>query len=148
MRNVLIAIVLVAAAGLFLLAAVTGAGIAVLEAIVILVAAAIFIFGVALVIDYFRTAAGPCGLVTRVVFRDTCEGTCPAGQICTVATPKPYGPGFLKLAPQAATCACAVAPGGGAPVPGPGPGGGTPAPGSGSGGGTSAPGSGSEEGGG
>ena len=90
-----------------------------LEAAAILAAVGIFIIGVALVIDQFRPAPGACGLVRRAVLRDTCEGACPPGQTCAAVTTRPYGPRFLSLAPQAATCACLVpAPGGGAPAPG------------------------------
>ena len=111
--------------GLLLLAvgviAAIGIVITALEAAAILAAVGIFVIGVALVIDQFRAAPAACGLVRRAVLRDTCEGACPAGQICTTVTTRPYGPGFLGLAPQAATCACLL-PGGGAPAPGPGPG--------------------------
>jgi len=112
--------------GLLLLAvgvvAAIGIVITALEAAAILAAVGIFIIGVALVIDLFRPGPPACGLVRRAVLRDTCEGACPPGQVCSVVTTRPYGPRFLGLAPQAATCACAVpgAPGGGAPGPGPG----------------------------
>jgi hypothetical protein len=52
----------------------------------------IFLIGAALVIDRFRPVAGACGLVSRAVLRDTCEGACPPGQTCAAATTRPYGP--------------------------------------------------------
>jgi hypothetical protein len=76
--------------------------ITVLEAVAILAAVRTFLIGAALVIDRFRPVAGACGLVSRAVLRDTCEGACPPGQTCAAATTRPYGPRFLSLAPQAA----------------------------------------------
>jgi hypothetical protein len=85
---------------------------------------ALLVFGVALALDALRSTPPACALVTRVAFRDTCEGVCAVGQICTTTATRPYGPGFLGLAPQAAACACLApgvpggapgAPGGGAP---------------------------------
>ena len=122
MRVPIIVLVLLVV-GLLLLAvgvvAAIGILITALEAAAILAAVGIFIIGVALVIDQFRAVPAACGLVRRAVLRDTCEGVCPPGQICAAATTRPYGPRFLGLAPQAATCAC-LAPGGGAPGPAPG----------------------------
>ena len=125
MRVPIIVLVLLVA-GLLLLAvgvvAAIGIVITALEAAAILAAVGVFLIAVALVIDQFRPGPAACGLVRRAVLRDTCEGACPAGQTCVAATTRPYGPRFLSLAPQAATCACLApgAPGGGAPAPGPG----------------------------
>jgi hypothetical protein len=123
MRAIIVVLVLVVVGlllfGVGVIAAI-GILITALEAAAILAAVGIFVIGVALVIDFFRPGPPACGLVRRAVLRDTCEGACPPGQICAVATTRPYGPGFLGLAPQAATCACVLAgaPGGGAPGPG------------------------------
>lgn len=110
---VVVVVLLVVGLLLFGIGVVAAIGILItaLEAAAILAAVGLFIFGVALFLDQFRAAPAACGLVTRTVFRDTCEGACPAGQICVAATTRPYGPRFLSLAPQAATCACVPAPG-------------------------------------
>lgn len=97
-----------------------------LEAAAVLLAAAVVVFAVGLVIDAFRAPPPTCGLVRRVVFRDTCEGTCPPGQLCTRTATRPYGRiGFLgvQVGVQDAACACVA-------VAAPGPPGGVPAPGS------------------
>jgi hypothetical protein len=81
---------------------------------VLIAVLAILVAIVALALDAVRPTPPACGLVRRVVFRDTCEGACPAGQACTVTATRPYGPRLFRLAPQAAACACVPlgAPGG------------------------------------
>jgi hypothetical protein len=77
----------------------------VLIAAAIIAAIAVFIFAAALIIRRLQATTG-CRLVTRLVLRDTCEGNCPAGQVCIATATRPYGPRFLSLRPQAAACAC------------------------------------------
>lgn len=74
-------------------------------AVGIIAAIGVVVLGAALFVDFFTPARGPCGLVTRVAFRDRCGGTCPAGQICVPTATRPYGP-FGILGVQAAACAC------------------------------------------
>lgn len=98
-----------------------------LEAAAVLAAIAVVVFAVGFVIDAFRTPPPTCGLVRRAALRDTCEGTCPPGQLCTETATRPYGRiRFLgvQFGVQAAACSCVA-------VPAPGPaGGGPPGPGS------------------
>jgi hypothetical protein len=74
-------------------------------AVGVLAAIGVVVLGVALVVDLTTPAPPACGLVTRVVFRDRCGGTCGAGQICRATSTRPYGP-FGVLGAQAATCGC------------------------------------------
>jgi hypothetical protein len=120
--TVVVVVVVVVGLVLFGIGVVAAIGILItaLEAAAILTAVGLVVIGVALVIDRFRAPPAACGLVTRAVLRDTCEGACPPGRICAAATTRPYGPGFLGLAPQAASCACRMPGAGGGGGPGPG----------------------------
>jgi len=117
MRTVLLAIIIVS--GVIVIGAIilVGAGILLLaEGVVVIVAVASFIAGVALAIrDALKLAPAACALLTRTLLPDTCAGVCPAGSVCTTTGTRGYF--FGVLGQQALTCACtpvAGAGGGGA----------------------------------
>jgi len=106
MRRVLLLIVIVSGVIVIGVVIVVGAGVLLLaEGVVVIVAIAGFIAGVALAIrDALKPAPAACGLLTRTLLPDTCAGTCPAGLVCTTTGTRGYF--FGVFGQQALTCAC------------------------------------------
>lgn len=106
MRTVLLLIIIVS--GVIVIGAIilVGAGVLILaEGVVVIVAVAGFIAGVALAIrDALKPAPAACALLTRTVLPDTCSGACPVGSACTATSTRGYF--FGAFGQQALTCAC------------------------------------------
>ena len=78
--------------------------------IVVVVVAGFLILSFIIWYDLTRGTTGTCGIVKRIMFPDTCEGTCPVitsglNSQCQAATTRPYGP-FGWFGTQAASCTC------------------------------------------
>jgi hypothetical protein len=124
MRLVIVFLLIIGGFILLVVAVLAGALLipATAAAVGVLAAIGVVVLGAAVLVDLLTPAPGACALVTRVLFRDRCGGTCPAGQICAPTATRPYGP-FGIGGVQAAACACVPL----VTLGGPGtPGGGTP----------------------